>query len=166
MRRRFGDLLCVFQASHAGGVAPLPEYGLVGFRDTPDVADPNNAVYAKVCRRLLLPWVHRAAEVGIPPWQEQRLWSFNEEHLGDVAEAALAAANAAADREQGRVRTWRGLRGGAWARGDRVTAFLHAEIHGAFGPPPPPSPPPPPPPPTPADSSPLPVGSYHKVVTQ
>ena len=147
----------------------MPEYGLHGWHETPDVADPTNAVYHKVCRRLLQPWLHRAADVGIQPWQLQRLWSFNEEHLADVAEAALAAANAAADREQRLERTWRGLRGGAWGKADRVTAFLHAEIHGAFGPPPPPSPPPPPPPPpppapTPTATSPLPVGSYHQVL--
>ena len=109
--------------------------------NTPGVADPGNALYANVVRRLLLPWGHRATEV-CTAWAWWNLCRLNEEHLADVAEAALAAANAAADRQEGVVRTWRGLRGGVWGRGDMATAYLHAEIRSAICSPSPPPPPP------------------------
>jgi hypothetical protein len=49
---------------------------------------------------------------------------LNDEHLGDVVESALAAANAAADKHEDRWRTWAALRGGAHCKGDSVTEWI------------------------------------------
>lgn len=116
------------EASHCGGVPPVPGQ-LVPFWDTPGVADPGNAVYAGIVRRLLA-YPHSCVD-RLSPWGHEQLVRFNDEHLGDVVEAALAAANAAADAEEGRSRTWAGLRGGACGSGDRVTRFLVRAVHWA-----------------------------------
>jgi hypothetical protein len=100
------------RASHCGGLAPDGTLGPVGFRDTPMVADPGNAVHGSVSRRLLCecPAPERSANC---PWALGTLASLNDKDAGDVPKAILAAANSASDRELGRARTWEGLRGGA-----------------------------------------------------
>jgi len=107
-------------ASHAGGVPPIAGK-LLAFADTPHVADPGNATYAAIVTRLI-------AEVGndprVPPWGLAVLQKLNTEHKGDVVEAALAAANAAADKEEGKERIWAELRGGACASSDQVTPWI------------------------------------------
>ena len=81
------------KASHCGGIPP--KYGVLPpFKDTPFVADPSNAVYAKVVRRLL--GMHdTAAATALQRSRVQHIQCFNDEHLGDLVEAALAAADMA-----------------------------------------------------------------------
>ena len=145
-------------ASHCGGVRPGA--GLRPFADTPLVADPTNRVYAAAARSLLDRGLHGRilAETGVRADGLALLCRLNEEHLADVVEAALAAANAAADHEQGMPRTWAGLRGGVWGRGDVVSDYLHARVIAAA------SPTPPPPPPPFVFVSPLTVGRFYQAV--
>lgn len=101
-------------ASHCGGVVPKTCYGLHGFTDTPMVADPTNQVYARVVARLTQR-VHQdnpAAYHALPPWGLNRLAAMSVTTVGDVCEAVLAAANAAADAEDRRPHNWETLCGG------------------------------------------------------
>ena len=49
---------------------------------------------------------------------------WNDEHLADLIEAALAAADAAAAVEAETFRSWVELQGGAHGQGDEVTQWL------------------------------------------
>ena len=111
-------------ASHCGGVPPSDK--LKGFADTPMVADPGNKVYAAVVERLIK---NRevycpTAFAAMPPWGIDILCKMGEEKLGDVCEAVLAAANAAADAEDQRPHNWETLRGGAAPARDIVVPLL------------------------------------------
>jgi len=112
-------------ASHAGGVPPLAGK-LAPFADTPQVADPGNAIYSVIVTRLI---ERIGNDATLPPWGLDALRKLNAEHKGDVVEALLAAANAAADREEGKGRVWADLRGGACASSDAVTPFLVRLVH-------------------------------------
>jgi hypothetical protein len=114
-------------ASHCGGVPPIPGL-LVGFSDTPKVADPGNAVYAAVIKRLLEEFIFEPGGI-VPAGGYWHLCTFNASHLGDVLEAALAAANVAAEAEKGRSELiWPELSGGAHGAADVVTKFLVSTI--------------------------------------
>ena len=52
--------------------------------------------------------------------QIDNIRAFNDEHLADLIEATLAAANAAAAFEAKTVRSWAELQGGAHGQGDKV----------------------------------------------
>ena len=107
-------------ASHAGGVPPIAGR-LFGFNDTPYVADPGNVTYATIVRRLI---TRVGNDPRLPWWGFENLQKLNTEHKGDVMEAALAAANAAADKEEGKERIWTDLRGGACPKLDKVTPWI------------------------------------------
>ncbi len=115
-------------ASHCGGVHPSQRLGLCPFKDTPDVADAGNAVYAAVVATLLEKVSSPQDLSKVSPWTLDVLGALNVEHRGDIVEATLAAANAASDLEEGRERSWEGLRGGACGKADRVTAFLERAV--------------------------------------
>ena len=111
-------------ASHCGGVPPSDK--LKGFADTPMVADPGNKVYAAVVERLIktIEVNCPTAFAAMPPWGIDILCKMGEEKLGDVCEAVLAAANAAADAEDQRPHNWETLRGGAAPARDIVVPLL------------------------------------------
>jgi len=109
-------------ASHCGGIPPSARFP--AFVDTPQVADPSNKVYAAWVRRLLSYTQPEAEDA----WRVQKISAFNEGHQGDLVEASLAAAEAAAARAQGRERSWAGLVGGGHAADDRVTPFIVAAL--------------------------------------
>ena len=111
-------------ASHCGGVPPSAK--LQAFTDTPMLADPGNHCYAAVVARLLRHVAKHEPEayVSLPHWGAQMLHKMGEEKVGDVCEAVLAAANAAADREQGRSHRWETLRGGAAPAADASVPLL------------------------------------------
>ena len=111
-------------ASHCGGVPPSDK--LKGFADTPMVADPGNKVYAAVVERLIknIEVNCPTAFAAMPPWGIHILCKMGEEKLGDVCEAVLAAANAAADAEDQRPHNWETLRGGAAPARDIVVPLL------------------------------------------
>ena len=114
-------------ASHCGGVPPKQPL-LPAFKDTPMVADPSNAVYAKIVRGLMLMEKQNMTK----PLQIQRvehIKSFNDEHLGDLIEASLAAADMASAFESNTVRSWATLVGGAHGGGDEVTKWLVRAVH-------------------------------------
>ena len=118
-------------ASHCGGVPPKQPL-LPAFKDTPMVADPSNAVYAKIVRGLMLLEKRNMRK----PWQIQRvehIESFNDEHLGDLIEASLAAADMASAFESNTVRSWATLVGGAHGGGDEVTEWLVHAVHWEVG---------------------------------
>ena len=111
-------------ASHCGGVPPSAK--LRAFTDTPMLADPGNHCYAAVVARLLRHVAEHEPEayVSLPHWGAQMLHKMGEEKVGDVCEAVLAAASAAADREQGRSHRWETLRGGAAPAADASVPLL------------------------------------------
>ena len=111
-------------ASHCGGVPPSAK--LQAFTDTPMLADPGNHCYAAVVARLLRHVAEHEPEayVSLPHWGAQMLHKMGEEKVGDVCEAVLAAANAAADREQGRSHRWETLCGGAAPAADASVPLL------------------------------------------
>ena len=118
-------------ASHCGGVPPKHPL-LPAFKDTPLVADPSNAVYAKIVRGLMLMEKQNMTK----PLQIQRvehIESFNDEHLGDLIEASLAAADMASAFERNTVRSWATLVGGAHGGGDEVTEWLVHVVHWEVG---------------------------------
>ena len=118
-------------ASHCGGVPPKQPL-LPAFKDTPMVADPSNAVYAKIVRGLMLMEKQNMTK----PLQIQRvehIESFNDEHLGDLIEASLAAADMAGAFELNTVREWATLEGGAHGGGDEVTEWLVHAVHWEVG---------------------------------
>ena len=114
------------RASHCGGVPP--NESLAAFPETPWLADPGNEVYGRIVRRLFMSQVAQDAseEEGARIYH---ISNFNDEHLGDLVEAALAAANVAACIEKGSPHEWRTLCGGAHADGDTVTRFLVRAVH-------------------------------------
>ena len=96
------------------------------------VADPSNAVYAKIVRGLMLMEKQNMTK----PLQIQRvehIESFNDEHLGDLIEASLAAADMAGASECNTVRSWATLVGGAHGGGDAVTEWLVHVVHWEVG---------------------------------
>ena len=111
-------------ASHCGGVPPSAK--LKAFNDTPMLADPGNYCYAAVVARLLRHVAEHEPEAyaSLPHWGAQMLRKMGSEKVGDVCEAVLAAANAAADREQGRSHQWETLRGGAAPAADASVPLL------------------------------------------
>jgi hypothetical protein len=127
--------LCIIQnqprelrkmASHCGGITPNDAYGVHAFKDTPGVADAGNAIYAAFVDRLLDYGNEAAADVD--SWKIEQLKGLNAEHKGDLVEAALAAANAAAAKERGLEWTWVSLQGGACGVADDVTRFIERAV--------------------------------------
>lgn len=113
-------------ASHCGGVPPK-EPVLPGFTESPLVADPSNAVYAKIVRRLFK-LVQLSTATGQQAAQVEHIKAFNDEHLADLIEAALAAADMAAAFETSTPRSWATLIGGAHGSGDAVTEWLVSAV--------------------------------------
>ena len=54
---------------------------------------------------------------------------FNDEHLGDLVEASLAAAGMATAAQSGTTRSWATLVAGAHEEGDGVTEWLVKVVH-------------------------------------
>ena len=82
------------KASCCGGIAPTCGV-LPPFKNNIHVAaNPSNAVYAKVVRRLSKTHGTTTATALQRP-RVQHIQCFNDEHLGDLVEAALAAADMA-----------------------------------------------------------------------
>ena len=127
-------------AAQAGGIAPLPDHGLPAYPGWPACADPGNKAYSMLCRELL----------GIVPHQDlpafcgdglARLQQYNDQRLGDVVEAALAAADCANAAEQhvadpaghpAWVRAYEDVVGGGRGHGDIVTAWIQDRLHAMF----------------------------------
>ena len=118
-------------ASHCGGVPPCPPL-LMAFKDTPKVADPMNCIYSRIVRKLF----QKADLSAASPCQAAQIHhikKFNDEHLGDLVEASLAAADMAAAYECGTQRSWSALSGGSHASGDRVTEWLVRMVYFELG---------------------------------
>jgi hypothetical protein len=118
-------------ASHCGGVPPRPPQ-LMAFKDTPNVADPGNAIYSRIVRKLF----QNTSLSVTPPRQASQIdhiKQFNDEHLADLVEAALAAADMAAAFESGKQRSWSTLIGGSHGDGDNVSAWLVHVVHFELG---------------------------------
>ena len=127
-------------ASRAGGIAPLPDYGLHAFPGWHACADPGNKAYSMLCDELL----------GIeeqPDWPAwcgdgyDLLLQMGKERRGDVVEAALAAADCASAAEQhvadpaghpAWVRAFHDVVGGGRGQGDMVTDWIQNRLHAAF----------------------------------
>ena len=118
-------------ASHCGGVPPKQPL-LPAFKDTPMVADPSNAVYAKLVRGLMRMEKQNMTEL-LQIQRVEHIESFNDEHLGDLIEASLAAADMAGAFELNTVREWATLEGGAHGGGDEVTEWLVNAVHWEVG---------------------------------
>ena len=110
------------KASHCGGVPPDGKL-LKAFKDTPFVADPGNRIYSSIVRKLLAT-VNKERCTSTQQLRMYNIVRWNDAHLGDLIEAALAAADAAAAFEAGTVRSWAELQGGAHGQGDEVTQWL------------------------------------------
>ena len=108
-------------ASHCGGVQPAPN--LASFKDTPYLADAGNACYAKVVRKLLGAQATREA-MREEAQHIDKISKLNDNHMGDLIEASLAAANYAFCIERGEAHEWGSLCGGSYATGDYVTMWL------------------------------------------
>ena len=127
-------------ASKAGGVAPLPDYGLNVFPGWHSCADPGNKAYNTLCQELL----DIRPEPVLPNWCGDgyaMLKQMGQEKRGDVVECALAAADCAkaaedhlADpRQHPRwVRFYSDVVGGGCGQGDRVTAWIQERLHRMF----------------------------------
>ena len=113
---------CRKNASHCGGVPPDDKL-LKAFKDTPFVADPGNKIYSSILRKLLAT-VNKEKCTSTQLSQMYNIVRWNDEHLADLIEAALAAADAAAAFEAKTVRSWAELQGGAHGQGDEVTQWL------------------------------------------
>ena len=127
----FGDTTIVPKklrnlASHCGGVPPTAH--LAPFKDTPWVADPGNGVYGKIVRKLMRIQNAEAA-AGVERAHVSNISPCNDESLGDLVEASLAAANAASCIQKAVPHTWPTLIGGAHAHGDLVTRWLVDTVH-------------------------------------
>ena len=110
------------KASHCGGVPPDPERKLLPCQGTDFVADPGNKVYSHVVRKLLEECV--ALRATVPQAlddQIDHLQRMGEEKRGDCIEAALAAADHAEKKENGKPITYKDMVGGSHAKGDLPT---------------------------------------------
>ena len=127
-------------AAYAGGIAPLPDNGLHAWPGRPALADPGNVAYSMLCRELL----GIVPLQDLPAWCEHgwaRLCHMNNVSLGDVVEAALAAADCASAAEQrvadpaghpAWVRAFHDVVGGGRGQGDMVTDWIQNRLHAAF----------------------------------
>lgn len=118
-------------ASHCGGVPPRPPQ-LLAFADTPNVADPGNAIYSQIVRKLF-----KKTDLSVTPPRQaaqiEYIKQFNDEHLADLVEAALAAADMVAAFESGQQRSWSTLTGGSHGHGDIVSPLLVRMVHFELG---------------------------------
>lgn len=91
------------------------------------VADAGNLIYSKIVRAL---FVRADMSTGNDPDRAavDNIRSFNGEHLADLIEAALAAADSCAAAELGVPRTWSTMVGGSCGAGDDVTKFLRRAV--------------------------------------
>ena len=109
-------------ASHCGGVPPDPERKLLPCQGTDFVADPGNKVYFNVVRKLLEECVAlRATAPKSLDDQIKYLEWMGMGCRGDCIEAALAAADHAEKRENGKPITYKDMVGGSHATGDLPT---------------------------------------------
>ena len=104
------------------------EPSLPAFKGSPFVADPSNAVYAKIVRRLLNE-VHPTTATTLQVAQVEHIKTFNDEHLADLVEAGLAATDMADAFESNTTRSWTTLVGGAHGSGDAVTEWLVRAVY-------------------------------------
>jgi hypothetical protein len=118
----------------------LPDHGLHALPGQRACADPGNVAYSMLCRELL----GIVSLQDLPAWCEHgwaMLCHMNKVNLGDVVEAALAAADCASAAEQhvadpaghpAWVREYSDVVGGGCGEGDIVTAWIQDRLHAAI----------------------------------